>query len=488
MLSRRQNQPFARPPRVSARVAHSHSSRPHAPRNPAAHHRRPNLWYAIYFPVLPDVALSGTPATSVVAQHCQQISDYISLDGDDALVLEVGRSLRYFGGLAHIRQGIEAGIASHLTHTDFFQAVTPSASASLLLARAGQETAIGTAEDLRSRLGGIPTNTLAIDVRVRRKLAQCGLSYLRDIWRLPLAELRIRFGRQFTDYIEHCLGLRPESRPRWQAQAEYHDRFDADHGLHSVQQIVSACEQLLHRLEAFLRKNHLCTDRLDFLFDHGHGGHATDSESDQHDRVTVSVRKAGRTAQLFLLLLETQLSEKTLAGEIYTITLQVKHLTQFQPDGGYQQKKRTTVDRRGSQLLDTLAAKLGSAGVQRFVLQQDYCPEFATRMVPYLTPVTEDDAGSGDSAITSSHNPCWLLQPPRPLVIRNQQLHYLSALTLLRGPRRIETRWWQDQGIRRDYYVAANAHGHLLWVYQDLTRHSPTKAPQHDWYLHGFFG
>lgn len=417
----------------------------------------------------------------MVAEHCQQISDYISLDGNDALVLEVGRSLRYFGSLARIRQRIESGIATRLPPTVFFQAATPSASASLLLARAGQESAIGNPEDLRSRLGGIATNALAIDARVRRKLTKCGLFYLRDIWRLPLPELRIRFGRQFSDHIEHCLGMRTETRPRWQAQTNYQDCFDADHGLYSVQQIVSACEQLLYRLEAFLRKNHLCTDQLVFLLDYGHRDLAADS-------VTVSVRKAGRTAQLFLLLLETQLSEKTFAGEVYAITLQVKQLTRFQPEGGYQQKKRTAADGHGSHLLDTLAARLGSHGVQRFFLQQDYCPEFATRMVPYLTPLAEDGIGSGDSAITHNHNPCWLLQPPRPLVIRNQQLHYLSPLTLLRGPRRIETRWWQDQGVRRDYYVAANAQGHLLWVYQDLARHSPTQKRQTDWYLHGFFG
>lgn len=424
----------------------------------------------------------------MVAEHCQQISDYISLDGNDALVLEVGRSLRYFGSLARIRQRIESGIATRLPPTVFFQAATPSASASLLLARAGQESAIGNPEDLRSRLGGIATNALAIDARVRRKLTKCGLFYLRDIWRLPLAELRIRFGRQFSDHIEHCLGLRTEARPRWQAPEDYQDRFDADHGLYSVQQIVSACEQLLHRFEAFLRKNHLCTDRLDFLFDYGRRDHAPDGEPEQHDSVTVSVRKAGRTAQLFLLLLETQLSEKTFAGEIYSITLQVKHLPHFQPEGGYQQKKRTAAGRPGSHLLDTLAAKLGSHGVQRFLLQHDYCPEFATRMVPYLTPLAQDGTGSSDNVITDNHNPCWLLQPPRPLVIRNQQLHYLSPLTLLRGPRRIETRWWQDQGVRRDYYVAANAQGHLLWVYQDLARHSPTQKRQTDWYLHGFFG
>jgi protein ImuB len=495
MLNRRQSKPPAGKPRFSARAAYRLPASPpqqkKAQQNtqprPTALKKRTSLWYALYFPDLPDTLNTEIPVISVVAQQCQQISDCISLDGDNALVLEVGRSLRYFGGLGPIRQRIESGVVAQLSHTNFVQAVAPNASASLLLARTGQESVIGKPEDLRSRLGSIPTNALAIDLRVRKKLAKCGLFYLRDIWRLPSPELRIRFGRSFSDHIEHCLGLRPEVRQRWQAEPDYDDSYDADHGLYSTQQIVTACEQLLHRLENFLRKNHLCTDQLMFLLDYGNSNHATGGDS-HHESITVNVRKAERSAQLFLLLLETQLSGMNFASEIYTITLRVEHFTLFNPEGGVQQKNRTHGTGRSSPLLDTLAARLGSDAVQRLVWQPDYCPEASTRMVSYLTPLTEENTYTGSSAITSNHNPCWLLQPPRALAIRNQQLHYLSPLTLLRGPRRIETRWWQEKGIRRDYYVAANAQGNLLWIYQDLARKVETQPCPTAWYLHGFFG
>jgi len=485
MLSRRQSQPFAHSPRIPARAARRQAAdvaiEAHVRHNPAGRSKRSSLWYALYFPALTRIDTYPDNSTSAAAaRHCQHVSDYISLDGEDALVLEVGRSLRYFGGLAHIRQSIASGLPAPLRDSGFVQAAAPSASASLLMARAGQASAITRPEDLRSRLGCIPVSALAIDWRIRSKLAKCGLLYLRDIWRLPLAELRIRFGRHFSDYIEQCLGLRPEARPRWRPAADYRTRIDADHGLYSVQQIVAACEQLLHQLEHFLKKNHLCTDQLVFSMDHA---------AHHREIITVNVRNAERSARLFLLLLETQLSAMALAGEVYAITLQVTQFTDFRPAGGLPQKSRPAPQPKNSQLLDTLAARLGSQSVQRLRLQQDYCPEFATRMVPYLTPLPEDSiADSYSHASTSNQNPCWLLQPPRPLPIRNQQLYYLSPLTLLRGPRRIETRWWQDPGIRRDYYVAANVQGHLLWVYQDLTHSAHTKHRQAVWYLHGFFG
>jgi len=536
MLGRRQSRALAGKPRVSTRAGNrlpvslpeQPSAQQNAPkkaqqnlqhkaqrqsqqnlrRAPATHRKRTSLWYALYFPALPDTRIADPHANaqtkphtkqhdeisliSLVAQQCQQISDYISLDGNDALVLEVGRSLRYFGGLKSIRQQIESGIETQLSHTNFVQAVAPNASASLLLARTGQQSVIARPDDLRSRLGSIPTNALAIDVRVRKKLANCGLFYLRDIWRLPLPEMRIRFGRHFSDYIESCLGLRPGLRQRWQAKPVYHDSVDSDHGLYSTQQIINVCEKLLHRLEDFLKKKHLCTDQLMFVLDYGSSGqgnsdHDTGGDT-RHENITVNVRKAERSARLFLLLLETQLTGMNFAGEVYAITLHVTHFTLFKPDGGIQQKTRGHDSRDGSQLLDTLAAKLGSHAVQRLLLKPDYCPESATRMVSYLTPPSEESLLTGNSVTINSHNPCWLLQPPRPLAIRNQQLHYRSPLTLLRGPRRIETRWWQEQGIRRDYYVAANTQGNLLWVYQDLAHAGGAEQNSTAWYLHGFFG
>ncbi|MBC52867.1 MAG: hypothetical protein CMQ34_03430 [Gammaproteobacteria bacterium] len=485
MLSRRQSQPFARSPRVPARAASRQSTDvridDHTRGHPATRHQRSGLWYALYFPALPAPDPdAGMPSIAAVAQHCQHISDYISLDGNDALVLEVGRSLRYFGGLARIRQGIESGMPAALRHSDYVQAVAPSASAGLLMARSGFEAAIRNPEDLRSRLGGLPVSALAIDLRVRRKLTKCGLLYLRDIWRLPLSELRIRFGRHLSEYIEHCLGLRPEIRQRWQPAPDYRVSIEADHGLHSVQQILSVCEQLLQQLESFLKQQHLCTDQLNFFMDHA---------PDHRETITVNVREPDRSAKLFLLLLETQLSTLTVDGEIYAITLHVRQFTDFKPAGGLPQQHRADRRQHYSPLLDTLAARLGSQSVQRLRLQQDYCPEFATRMVPYLTPLPEDSAvDSSSNPATINQHPCWLVQPPKPLSIRNHKLYYLSPLTLIRGPRRIETRWWQDQAIRRDYYVATNVQGHLLWIYQDLAHNKESINRQSAWYLHGFFG
>ena len=76
----------------------------------------------------------------------------------------------------------------------------------------------------------------------------------------------------------------------------------------------------------------------------------------------------------------------------------------------------------------------------------------------------------------------WLLAPPEPLPERAAQpLLAGRALQLLSGPERIEAGWWDGADVTRDYYVARDAAGVLLWVFRE-------RLPPHAWCLHGVFG
>jgi protein ImuB len=56
-----------------------------------------------------------------------------------------------------------------------------------------------------------------------------------------------------------------------------------------------------------------------------------------------------------------------------------------------------------------------------------------------------------------------------------------QALTLLHGPERIESGWWDAADVQRDYYVARDGQGACWWIFR-----APGARPA--WFLHGCFG
>ena len=76
--------------------------------------------------------------------------------------------------------------------------------------------------------------------------------------------------------------------------------------------------------------------------------------------------------------------------------------------------------------------------------------------------------------------PLWLLPEPRPLPELGAAPQHEGPLALIAGPERIESGWWEDAGIKRDYFVARTQALSYVWIYRE-------RQPAGRWYLHGLF-
>jgi protein ImuB len=82
----------------------------------------------------------------------------------------------------------------------------------------------------------------------------------------------------------------------------------------------------------------------------------------------------------------------------------------------------------------------------------------------------------------------WLLRAPRPLrevasrlyLDRQSGFDHQSPLSLLAGPERIESGWWDGGDVMRDYFLARSADQALLWIYR-------SRSIDAHWFLHGVF-
>src|SRR5262249_41107695 len=138
-------------------------------------------------------------------------------------------------------------------------------------------------------------------------------------------------------------------------------------------------------------------------------------------------------------------------------------------------------------VIEHLRARLGNAAVHGIAAYSDHRPEQAWRAC---------EPGTEAAANTLSARPLWLLEAPRRLPVEKEEasadtslslfLCYAvqgepGPLTVLAGPERIESGWWDDGDMARDYFVAMDSAGRKLWVFRE--RHG-----EKQWYLHGLFG
>jgi protein ImuB len=124
---------------------------------------------------------------------------------------------------------------------------------------------------------------------------------------------------------------------------------------------------------------------------------------------------------------------------------------------------------RAQALLERLQGRFGSSVVHGLRAVCEHRPEKAWAKAEQCV----DRATRGEASPAMEERPLWLLQKPVAIESRD-------SLELVSGPERIESGWWDEQDVARDYYTAKNGRGQRLWVFRDRRTRS--------WFLHGLFG
>ena len=159
-----------------------------------------------------------------------------------------------------------------------------------------------------------------------------------------------------------------------------------------------------------------------------------------------------------------------------------------------------------TRLVERLQSRLGTEAVRLLATSADHRPErshASSALLQRRAPVRRSAArtGPGTAAKTATGanagntgagialppvamRPGWLLPQPLALLTRQDKPFYQSPLTLLAGPDRIETGWWDDALALRDYFIAENDRHVLLWIFR---LRPDGRGVDDGWFLHGFF-
>ncbi len=388
-----------------------------------------------------------------LAQHLYQITADIALFEPDGMVLEVDAMLNLYGTLDAYLDAIQSllqqqGVSARLALAD-----TPLAARTL--ARHASSTFSRDSSAISRQLDVLPLEALELPSRQREQLRRLGLHRLTDIEALSRKELGVRFGASLLHSLDQLRGKRPTPLHFYQPREVFSHSMQLEYEIRHSDALLFPSQRLLQQLQQFLQ---IASARIQSL------------------RLILGFREAGeqclelhsaepeRQSAVWRQLLQLKLERVRLQAPVIQLRLESGPLLseQAQHPDLFAARQRLSP----GHLISRLQAKLGQDALHRIQVQEDYRPEHA---------FSYHGVDSTQSPPASHH---MLEHCVRPSLLLEKPERLSDTIRIIHGPERIQTAWWSEHAICRDYFVATNAKGQTLWVFRD---------PQQNWFVHGLF-
>lgn len=368
-----------------------------------------------------------------------------------ALWLEIGASLRLFGGFRKLIEHFEAELRK--LFYSYQLGIAPTLEGSALLARTGVRVAITNTKALRARIAAISVNYLTLDPEIPRQLHTLGVRTVGLFVSLPRHGVAKRFGPEVCTYLDRLVGDAPDPRPTYRLPLEYSAHFEFEAGIFSTEALLFPLRRMLCEFAGFLRARDTGVQRFLLRFVH------RDAVATS---LAVGLSMPDRNSERFLTLVREKLENVNLPSATVALSLSASEFsmpTALHTDmlsGAALQSEEL------SHTIDRIAARLGEDRVHGVKAVADHRPEAS-----WAAAAAEELR----QRLDSPERPLWLLPQPRPL--------QASGMATLGGAERIESGWWDGHDVQRDYFIAHTPQGAALWVFKNLKDGS--------WHLHGFW-
>ncbi len=409
----------------------------------------------------PRDSAAEAAALERIAAWAIQFTPAVSIVRPAEVLLEIAGSLALFGGLKRLWNEVAESLRT-LGFTASM-ACAPTPLAALWFARAGLAVRLRHVDALKASLPDLPLEVMQCPSEALALLQNVGARTLSDCLALPRGGLACRLGQTFVDDLDRALGRLPDPRAFFTPPSVFKAAQPLPAPAQEAEMLLFAARRLLAELCGFLAATANGAQRLTFSFAH-HGREPT--------RLTLELVAATRDADHLTSVLRERLERTALPSPATAIELESELLLPLAsrnltllPNAGQREEA-------AAQLIERLRARLGENAVLGLKRFPDHRPECAWRACP---PGARDTVNAA-----VARRPLWLLAKPRHLSEVACAPSYGGRLTLLAGPERIESGWWDGRDAMRDYFVACNPHEALLWIYRE-------RGMGGAWFLHGFF-
>ena len=391
-----------------------------------------------------------TQKLNEVAHWLYMITSDIALFPAAGLLLKVTNMLTLYNGLTTYWHRLKEHLDQLNIHYCFATAYSPLAAR--LLAQTGSNQISSDNQAITDRLNQYPLTATEIDMKTIEKLNRVGIRRLKELLELDMTDIARRFNIELVNYTGRLTGRFKHPVDFYYPPEVFTRYLELMFEMDNLQWLEKPLNKLLSQLETFLRLRDRVAYELTLTLHQREKG--TQS-------VMLTSAKGDYLAEKWTQLSKLTLESVKLEAPLIAITLTVSQMGALQAD--------TTDIFDGEsgalsppELLSLLQAKMGKEAIKGITLTDDPRPEKTTRLT---SPLAASEAERGYLPL----RPSILLPAPRPL---------RQKVSIVRGPERITTGWWDNEEIIRDYFVARTEQGRWLWVFRNQ---------QKEWFIHGLF-
>lgn len=369
----------------------------------------------------------------------------------NGLLLRIHNMLNLYGGLDAYWKIVQGQLEQ--VQVSFHYATGHSPFAARILARDAWNTITDDYRLMKKRVGDCALQQTELHPKDVQKLTRVGIHSVGNLLKLPLKDIAKRFDIELVTYLGRLTGEFQHPMHFFHPPDHFYRYLELMFDIENTQTLQHPLKHLFNGLEQFLKVRDLLTQQLFITF----------KQRDKEDiALEIGSAQGEYQASKWQALAALKLETLQLNGPVCAITLKTGETQVRRPD-----KADMFDGQKGAlsalQLISMLQAKLGDQAIQGIAIRDDFRPEYAS---VYSKPLQPNKPLEHLQAL----RPSFLLHAPQPLT---------EQVSIIHGPERLHTGWWDNNEKTRDYFVARSTFGQWYWIY---------RTPDMRWYLHGLFG
>lgn len=341
-------------------------------------------------------------------------------------------------------------------------------------------------------LHNLPIAAARIPLADAAVLAQLGILSLKQLLGLPFEDLPARISAVAVERLRQIRGLDEELITAIPEANPISAIWVSEHPATSHAEVRQVLEHLIEDIVQQLQLRRVATMRLSCQLKP-----QTGPSTSLTGEVVKPVQAADQLKEVLLLKLEAV----RLSQPVFSVTMraQAVALPIARQQDLFSRSEHIEPAEELATVINRLSNRLGTQAVLTAELTTSPVPETAVQFKPVIASsragrnidhrLSELVTPDPDAArpVPAFNTPLKLFPRPVPIAEpghnaltqgfqwNGQSFHIIQAT----GPERLQTHWWHDTAVHRDYYRATTQAGAELWLFKDLVNSR--------WYLHGVF-